>query len=295
MDYWHAAGAMLCLAQFVRLTDLHLGNIIATPSGPAVTDAECLATPILHPPLAEMSSPAQTPVSQTLDAILNTGLLPRKHDADLPDVSGLFGHAAPVSGIRLPAWSLSSDGSYRLTSVGAELVDHGNAPTQTTPIAVLPQMLDGYRHAAELLIRARKTLLAPGSQWRAVLEKHHAPRIVLRDTLAYGCLLSQSLEPQNLRSFYRRRNSILAELQSGAGGTLRPAVVRAELSAILQLHVPCFTILPGSRTLATGSGRALARRYTASTAAQSVFESIETLSPESIDNVHIPALLAAIF
>ena len=48
MDYWHAAGAMLCLAQFVRLTDLHLGNIIATPSGPAVTDAECLATPILR-------------------------------------------------------------------------------------------------------------------------------------------------------------------------------------------------------------------------------------------------------
>ena len=295
MDYWHAAGAMLCLAQFVRLTDLHLGNIIATPSGPAVTDAECLATPILHPPLAEMSSPAQTPVSQTLDAILNTGLLPRKHDADLPDVSGLFGHAAPVSGIRLPAWSLSRDGRYRLTSVGAELVDHGNAPTQTTPIAVMPQMLSGYRHSAELLIRARKTLLAPGSQWRAVLEKHHAPRIVLRETLTYGCLLSQSLEPQNLRSFYRRRNSILAELQSGAGGTLRPAVVRAELSAILQLHVPRFTILPGSRTLATGSGRALARRFTASTAAQSVFESIETLSPESMDNVHIPALLAAIF
>ncbi|HEY5255931.1 MAG TPA: DUF4135 domain-containing protein [Acidobacteriaceae bacterium] len=294
-NYWHAAGAMICLAQFVRLTDLHLGNIIATPSGPAVTDAECFATPIPREPLAEKSSQQQTLPADALDAILNTGLLPRKHDADLPDVSGLFGHAAPVSGIRLPAWLLSSDGSYRLTSVGAELVDHGNAPTQTTPIAVRPQMLSGYRHAAELLIRARKTLLAPGSQWRAVLEKHHAPRIVLRDTLAYGCLLSQSLEPQNLRSFYRRRNRILAEVQSGAGCALRPAVVRAELSAILQLHVPRFTILPGSRTLATGSGRALARRFTASTAAQSVFESIETLSPESIDNVHIPALLAAIF
>ncbi len=31
--YWHAAGAMLCLAQHARLTDLHLGNIVATPSG----------------------------------------------------------------------------------------------------------------------------------------------------------------------------------------------------------------------------------------------------------------------
>ena len=33
-DYWHAAGAMICLAQHVRMTDLHLANIIATPSGP---------------------------------------------------------------------------------------------------------------------------------------------------------------------------------------------------------------------------------------------------------------------
>ncbi len=294
IDYWHAAGAMLCLAQHTRLSDLHLANIIATPSGPAVTDAECFATPILPPIHGENSSPTQAAISDVLEAILSTGLLPHKQPSDLPDVSGLFGHAAPVSGIRLPAWSLSTDGSYQVTPVGAELVDHGNAPTQTTPLAALPQMLNGYRHAAELLIRARTTLLTPGSQWRSVLENRHAPRIVLRDTLTYGCLLSRSLEPQNLRSFYRRRNAIVAQLQSHNSRNLPPAVLRAELSAILQLHVPRLTILPGSRTLATGSGRALARRFTASTPAQSVFESIEALSPESMDNVHVPALLAAI-
>lgn len=294
VDYWHAAGATLCLAQHGRLTDLHLANIIATSSGPVVTDAECFATPILHVPLARKSSQQQPLLSDAWDALLNTGLLPLKHPSGLPDVSGLFGHAAPVSGIRLPSWSLSSDGHYQLTSIGAELVDHGNAPTQTTPITVLPQMLNGYRHAAELLMRARRTLLAPGSPWRSVLEKHHAPRIVLRDTLTYGCLISQSLEPQYLRSFYRRRNSILAKLQSRTSHNLPFAIVRAELSAILQLHVPRLTILPGSRTLAAGSGRALAGRFTALTPAQSVLESIETLSPESTDNVHVPTLLAAI-
>jgi lantibiotic modifying enzyme len=294
VDYWHLAGALLCLAQHVHLTDLHLGNIVATASGPVVTDAECFATPILHQTGREDSSHRQAALSDSLDAILSTGLLPRKNISSLPDVSGLFGHAAPVSAIRLPAWSLSSDGRYQLTSVGAELVDHGNAPTQTTPIAVLPQMLSGYRYAAELLIGARKTLLAPGSQWRAVLEKLHAPRLVLRDTLTYGWLLSQSLEPQSLRSCYQRRNVILAELQSGSCKNLPAAVVRAELSAILQLHIPRLTILPGSRTLATGSGRAMARCFATSTPAQSVLESIETLSPESIDHLHVPALLAAI-
>lgn len=294
VDYWHAAGAMLCLAQHACLTDLHLANIVATPSGPAVTDAECFATPIFHRLPDEESSQQRVFLSGPLDAILGTGLLPHKQHSDLPDVSGLFGHAAPVSGIRLPAWSLSSDGRYQLTSVDAELVDHGNAPTQTTPIAVLPQILSGYRHAADLLIRARKTLLAPGAQWRAVLEKLHAPRIVLRDTLTYGCLLSRSLEPQYLRSAYQRRNVILGQLQSHTRQNLPAAVVRVELRSILQLHVPRLTILPRSRTLATGSRRAVARRFTVSTPARSVLESIETLSSESIENLHVPALLAAI-
>ncbi|HTU49772.1 MAG TPA: DUF4135 domain-containing protein [Acidobacteriaceae bacterium] len=292
VDYWHAAGAMICLAQHARLTDLHLGNIIATPRGPAVTDAECFATPNLRQPHANHSS--QQALLGPLDAILDTGLLPRNNDSAMPDVSGLFGHVAPVSGIRLPSWSLTSEGSYRLTSVAAELVDHGNAPTRTTPLAVLPQMLSGYRHAAELLIRARKTLLAPGSQWRSVLEKQHASRIVLRDTLTYGCLISRSLDPEYLSSAYWRRNAILGELRAHTSYPLPSAVLRAELSAILQLHVPRLTVLPGSRTLATGSGRPLARGFTTSTPAQSVVESIEALSSESIDNLHVPALLAAI-
>lgn len=294
VDYWHAAGAMLCLAQHAHLTDLHLGNIVATPSGPAVTDAECFATPLLRRFPGEKSLQQPAALSDALEAILSTGLLPRTPGSDLPDVSGLFGHAAPVSVVRLPAWAVSSGGRYQLTSVVAELVDHGNAPTQTTPTAVLPQMLSGYRHAAELLIRARTTLLAPGSQWRSVLEKLHAPRFVVRDTLTYGLLRSRSLEPQYLRSSYRRRNTILAELQSHSGHNLPAAVLRAEVAAILQLHIPRLTILPGSRTLATGSGRPIARGFTASTPAQSVLESIETLSSESIDNLHVPALLAAI-
>jgi lantibiotic modifying enzyme len=294
VDYWHAAGAMLCLAQHVRLTDLHLANIVATARGPAITDAECFATPKLHCSQGEKSSPREEAFSDAMQAILGTGLLRRNQGSDLPDVSGFFGHAAPVPGIRLPAWTRSAEGRYQLTTVAAELADHPNTSVQTSPIAVLPQMLSGYRHAAELLIRARKTLLAPGSPWRAILEKVHAPRIVVRDTLTYGWLLSRSLEPECLRSFYRRRNIILAELQPRSGQDLPAAVLRAELNAILQLHIPRLTVLPGSRTLATGSRRAIARRFSASIPAQSVLKSIETLTPESIESLHIPALLSAV-
>jgi lantibiotic modifying enzyme len=295
VEYWHAAGAMLCLAQHVRLTDLHLANIVATPRGPAVTDAECFATPNLRPSRSGKSSQQPAPLSDALQAILSTGLLPSHRDSDLTDVSGLFGHAAPVSAVRLPGWSLSSRGRYQLTSLAAELVDHRNALMQTAPIAVLPQLLSGYRHASDLLMHARKSLLASGAQWGAVLVKLHAPRIVIRDTLTYGLLLSRSLEPQYLRSCYRRRNAILSQLQPRSGQNLPLALLRAELASILQLHIPRLTILPGSHTLATSSGRAIARRFPASTPARSVFESIETLSPESVENLHVPALLSALF
>ena len=293
-DYWHAAGAMLCFAQNTCLTDLHLGNILATPSGPAVTDAECFATPNLHCSPSEKSSSIPHPFSDTLQAILNTGLLPGARDSDLPDVSGLFGHSASVSVVRLPGWSLSPDGRYQFASVSAQLVDHRNAPAPTTPVAVVPQMANGYRHAAELLIRARKTLLAPGSLWRSVLEMQHAPRIVLRDTLTYGCLLTQSLQPEHLRSRYCRRSNILVDLQRHSGPNLPAALLRAELAAILQLHTPRLVVLPDSRTLATGCGRPIVRNFTAAAPAHSVLRSIETLSCESMDNLHIPALLSAI-
>jgi lantibiotic modifying enzyme len=293
-DYWHAAGALLCLAQFARLTDLHLANLVATSRGPAVTDAECLATPVLHRPPHGKTSQNDTAIADAIEAIASTGLLSTPRDPELPDVSGFFGHAVPVSAVRLPAWTLSSDGRYQLTTVGAELVDHRNAPTQTTSLAVLPQLLGGYRHAAELLLRARKTLLATGSQWRAVLEQRHSPRMVIRDTLTYGWVMSRSLEPRFLRSFYRRRNDILSALKPHAGRDLPAALLRTELGALQQLHIPRLTILPGSRTLATGTGHAIACRFAALSPADAVLQSIESLSPESIDNIHVPALLSSI-
>jgi lantibiotic modifying enzyme len=118
--------------------------------------------------------------------------------------------------------------------------------------------------------------------------------MVIRDTLTYGWVMSRSLEPRFLRSFYRRRNDILSALQPHAGRDLPAALLRTELGAILQLHIPRLTILAGSRTLATGTGHAIARRFAALSPADAVLQSIESLSPESIDNIHVPALLSSI-
>ncbi|HEY4051154.1 MAG TPA: DUF4135 domain-containing protein [Acidobacteriaceae bacterium] len=292
--YWHAAGAMLCLAQHARLTDLHLDNIIATPSGPAVTDAECLATPEVLPPRSSGDSRGSTRVAAFLDSLLGTGLLPGNSATDLPDTSGLFGAAGPVSGIGLPQWAIDLDGRYHLTSTPAALLDHGNAPSTVSALAVLPEIRSGYRQAAGALLSSRKALIAQGARWRFVLERAHAPRVVLRDTLTYAILLNQSLEPHRLRSRNGRQSTLLRTLRGSAPTDLPEAVLRTELHALLHLHVPRLITLPDTRTLASGSGRSLASSFAGCTPAEAVIRQMEGLSRDTLEAVQVPALLLAI-
>lgn len=291
--YWQAAGATLCLAAQTRMTDLHLANMIATPRGPVPVDAESFGSPRM----AAGAQPAHEPepAADMLRNLLDTGLLPAQGSGDLPDVSGLFGRAAPAPGILVPRWTDDARGGHCLEMVPSILMDQGNAPPPGgSPLAVLPHLASGYREAAEALMRCRDSLVAPGSAWRQTLEQLHAPRIVLRDTLAYGLLLSQSLAPEQLRSGQRRRAALRKALQSRGRGALPAAVLRAELGEVAELHIPRFTALPGSRTLAASSGRALAQRFLACSPAQAVLRGMGSLSAQRVSDADVPALLLAV-
>ena len=293
-EYWRAAGAMLCLAEHVRMTDLHMGNVMATGCGPALFDAESLGTP-----RTVSETPArrevELPFTTTIHDLLDTGLLPSQDAAALPDTSGLFGKAAAVPQIKIPRWSACAGGGRRVEMVPAALVDHGNAPPQTSPLEVLPLLVNGYREAAHALMCCRESLVAPGSAWRWTLEHRHAPRIILRDTLSYGILLSRSLQPNQLACAELRRTALRSALQARSFQTLPQAVLRTEEQALLQLHIPRFTALPGSRTLASNSGRALAFRFLSCSPAEAVLRKMGGLTPDLLTEVQIPSLLQVIF
>ena len=282
-QYWHAAGAVLCLAEHMRITDLHMANVLVTCDGPASFDTESLGTP---------RTENATGSAAALADLLDTGLLPTA-SASRPDVSGLFGHSAPVPEILLPRWSADADGAPRLETVPAALMDHSNTPPCASPIAVLPHLVSGYREAASALMRCRETLLTPGSAWLSVLNVH-APRIVLRDTLTYGLLLSRSLQPDALRSARRRATLVRDALQEAGTARLPASVLRTEQRTLLHLHIPRFTALPGTRKLATSAGRPLAARFHASTPAETVLSKLAALTPATLESVHIPALLLAV-
>lgn len=289
--YWHAAGAMLCLAHHVSLTDLHLGNVIATPRGPVVTDAECLGTPRLFD---SMAGGEGTKCGTFLESLMDTGLLPGRAVHGMPDISGLFGSGGPVPGLGVPRWSLESCGRFRLRVASAVLMDHGNAPGRVSPLTVLPQFLEGYRQAAGALLRCRRALMSSGSQWRSVLGKDHAPRVVVRDTLWYSLLLSESLDPRYLHSGNRRRRTLRSALQADAPDNFPGAVLRTELHSLLELHVPRLIALPGTRTLASNSGRSLVSNFARCTPAEEVVRRMEELSAESLEAVHVPAIVFAV-
>jgi lantibiotic modifying enzyme len=289
--YWHSAGALICLAHHMRMSDLHLANILATPMGPAVVDAECLATPALA---RERSAPEELPLASAIRAILDTGLVPRQSSDGEPDVSGLFGRPAPVKGVTLPRWRMSPDGRCYLQPAAAALGAHHNAPAQTSALAVVPHLLDGYRDAAEALMDARSALLTSQAPWRRVLERAHAPRVLVRDTVTYGRLLSRSLLPRHLHSASRRRSALLSELNDQTPA-VPAALLRMEAHALLAGHLPRWVQLPRGRTLATSSGRPAVRGFAAAPAACGVLAELQMLSRERLQQILIPALLASIW
>jgi len=296
-EYWRAAGATLCLAEHVRMTDLHMANMMATCCGPAPVDAESLGTPRAAADTAAKRG-AEPVFAAMIDDLLDTGLLPVRASGELPDVSGLFGQAAPAPGIMVPRWSARGGGAQRLEMVPAALVDHSNAPPGCSAVEVLPLLVSGYREAAEALMRCRESLVTARSEWRWTLEHAHAPRIILRDTLAYGIFLSRSLEPEQLQSAQRRRIELGIALGNALRGdghrALPQAVVRTEARTLLELHIPRFTALPGSRTLAGSSGRALAPRFLSCSPAEAVLRKMGELSPQRLSEIHVPGLLLAV-
>jgi lantibiotic modifying enzyme len=291
-EYWHAAGAMLCVAEHMRMTDLHMANVMATCRGPALFDAESLGTPRTDS-RGNWLAPA-TECGAMIDDLRDTGLLPGPNSGGLPDTSGLFGKAAVVPEVLVPRWSAHSDGSHRLDMVPSTLIDHGNAPPGATPLAVMRLLVDGYREAADGLMRCRESLVSPGAAWRWTLEHAHAPRILLRSTLTYGLLLSRSLQREGLRSMQHRRIALRTALRGAGQPDLPDAVLRTEERTLLNLHIPRFTALPGSRTLAGSSGRALTPRFLSCSPGEAVLRKIGDLSPQRLSEIHVPGLLLAL-
>ncbi|MGA7159210.1 MAG: DUF4135 domain-containing protein [Acidobacteriaceae bacterium] len=275
-NYWRSAGGLLCLAQHTCLTDLHFGNLVGTSAGPAIVDAECLATPVTADAPDEAFAAA-------LAALRATGLLP----TDPLDVSGLFAKGGSPVPVCIPRWAVSAAGTFRLARLPAVLTTRTDAPMVSSPVAVLSYLSEGYRHAADLLIHARSALMDPTATWHQTLQRVHAPRLVLRNTLDYALIVSKSLHSAPWSTPILHRREIFQALPPSDAR-------RAEAQALAAATIPHFHVLPKSRTLVDPAARPVARAFTRETPGSAVSRALDTLTPPHLRETLLPALCLAI-
>ena len=315
--YWERAGGLLCMAQQVGLTDLHMENVVRGEAGPAVADAECLRSNLVAGGGATDTADTvgEEAVGRAIEELLETGLLPFAAPpasgslcsgeagsdgiADMiagMDVSGLFGGPAAVPSLLLPYWRCSPDRLPQLALARAYLGAKEADGARVSPLAVLPQMLCGYRGAARALISIRGRLLACGG-WLDMLNRFHSPRVVVRPTLEYALLVSRSLAPDCLESADARRSALVDSLKGRraliSGGEIPCAVREAETDALMALDLPRFIVPAGTRGLALSSGRMVVPQFLHSTAAETIRCRLQGLSEESVACVHVPAMTMA--
>jgi hypothetical protein len=268
-SYWRSAGSLLCHAWIAHVADLHMGNLLATQTGPAVVDAECLATPAIETDGGFDAAVLAMELSQT-------GLLPsRASDEPMPDVSGFFGKPRVVPAIRLPVWDVLKDGKVSLGFKSGWLKDAGNSFGDDPSIACVPALAQGFLDAAIAIQEIRPSLLQSGG-WLERLQAAHAPRIVLRSTLSYGLRMS---------------NALLSK-QGEDGPVENPWIHEAERRAIDRLHVPRFVMPPGSRDLAVDREGPLVRDMFHASGSDCIRKRLERLSLAELRSMLRPALLA---
>ncbi len=289
-EHWHRSGALLCLAQHAGMSDLHMANVMATAQGPAVLDAECLADP----------SGSHTAGDHDA-ALLATGLLPdasMRGAEPLPDVSGLFGKGVEVSGVLLPRWSTSPGGHAAVSFGPGRLLEQGNChASRRAPLACLPRMLEGYLRCARALLSLRHDLLGRGG-WVDRLDQLHCPRVVLRDTLSYGSLISRSLVSGVIGSEESRRAELqrmLLETPCALQIRENAELLDAEVDALLRLCVPRLHVPSETREVASDEGRVLAREAVPCTPALGVQRRLEAMCLGNFEHDATSSLSAILF
>lgn len=294
-DYWERSGSLLCHAWIARLTDLHMANVIATSSGPSVADAECLATPYARVPGRQATELALT------EQLAGTGLLPSRgniyidgRNAQIPDVSGLFGQSAYAGDLRIPALSFQGDGAFILTLEPALLTEQCNRGKQDGPLACLPAMVDGFMCAADAFLQIREQLLAPNG-WVECLETNHASRVNLCSTLSYGLRMTDKLlTRKGGSSGVRSHISVDARDWPSDPCVDCSDIVDEENRSLEDLYVPRFVTPPGSRDIHAVNGKRVAHNAFALSGAESVRMQLEGLSLLDLRSRAKVAILASV-
>jgi lantibiotic modifying enzyme len=253
--YFRRAGALVALGYALRAGDLHAENLVATPRGPVVIDAEMLLQPL--PASAVDSSGRPRAEADPQGHALASALV-----VDPSRVSAIAwgGLDPPPEGLGEPEPRFTGIGSdaLALTSERAPIAAGANvarlAGRALAAAEYREALLAGFAAAYRFLLARRAAILAPGGALAVAAD--HPVRVLFRPSRQYATVLQMSTAPARLADGRESGLVLEALLAPFAGRRERPPLwplVTEERAAIERLDVPYFT-LPASASEPRSTG-----------------------------------------
>jgi type 2 lantibiotic biosynthesis protein LanM len=288
-DYFHRAGALLCLAYVLRARDLHMENLIATRGGPVLVDLELTLQPVPRSVTA-LPSPSRSDHadgdSRDQDHALSSGLLTlvEASGADVFDIGGLRGTGGGTSAIGGRRWHALETDEIHFTEektfqsrVRNAVVLDGAVQAPDAWSAAIEQ---GFTEAYRFLLAHRDAVLAPGGPLARLAGC--PTRVLPRPTTQYAALSYLLARPQYQKDGCRWSSALDALNRTVSQSHDRPEVwpvLVAERRALELLDVPHFTVKTDETAVYAGS-RLLLDGYYAQSGLDAVTERLQRLSEE---------------
>ncbi|MBD2525525.1 type 2 lanthipeptide synthetase LanM family protein [Nostoc sp. FACHB-133] len=261
--FYQRAGMLLCVIYALRGTDCHHENLIASGEHLVLIDMEALlhheANPIENSPTAQEF--ATIAAQQFWNSVLRTGMLPRwdfSGDRSVAyDISGLGSTITQQTQTKVPRWHSINTDNMSLRYESVTLPVEKNVP-RLGNIALSPdnyqtQIAVGFEQMYRLLMAHKDVLLACDSPLAAMQEQQ--VRFIFRATQIYGTILQSTWLPDYLRHGVDYSIELDQLSQAFLVAQEKPSawpILKAELQAMEQLDIPCFSASTISSDLSVG-------------------------------------------
>lgn len=257
-QYYERAGELAWIATLLGATDLHSENLIATPNGPVIVDAE---TMLMTPADQFVDGTEGMAVRSAVvdNSVLGCSLVPFYTPEENSDRSG---YGAVFS-------TESKRPTIRWTNVGADAIDAHYESGLFSPEENFPRLEDDaappWLFERELLSGFERTQRACRENAQvirdAVADSFSGTelRVLPRQSLLYQLLLDTLSNPEYLRDGGKYELKIVDELRDrweecafSSQNVDRRSIVAAERDALLQRDIPRFTVECDARSLKLG-------------------------------------------
>lgn len=257
--FYERQGGYLALLYLLNGSDLHCENVIAAGEHPVLVDVEAL----FHARVPVDRHSVHGVAGRGLEAsVLRTGLLPTlirwTEDGPHPDRSGLAAPQSPPSPLEVLSPDAEGTDEMRLVRKRLPIRPSAHLPTvagQPAERIDVGAVVDGFTTVYRTMLAHRDELVDPGGP----ITRFHGDeiRVVLRHTLIYSRLLSESYHPDLLRDALDRDRLFDMLWADVPDNPHLSRVVTDECRDLWNGDVPVFRGRVGSRAIEASSGRSI--------------------------------------